>query len=75
MKKLPSCFRIISFSKILNFVSQDDYAFNLNQLLNGLHFNDLPYMCLFDLILKSQSTTFQLCWDRSSCVEPVLSND
>ena len=31
--------------------------------------------CLFDLILYIPSTIFQLNWDRSSLVEPVLSYD
>ena len=31
-------------------------------------------VCLFDLIM-SQSPIFQLCWDGSSRVEPVLSKD
>ena len=32
------------------------------------------WICLFELIM-SQSTVGQLCWDRSSWVEPVLSKD
>ena len=32
-------------------------------------------LILFDLILKYESTIFQLCQDRSSWVEPVLSKD
>ena len=37
---------------------------------------DLVLLFLFDLILYiSQSTIFQLCWEGSSWVEPVLSKD
>ena len=31
--------------------------------------------CLFDLILTTQSTLFQLCQEGLTCVEPVLSKD
>ena len=33
----------------------------------------LSGFCLFDLILYAPSTIFQLCWDESSWIEPVLS--
>ena len=35
--------------------------------------NPIIFVCLFDLILYVPSTIFQLCRDRSSWVEPVLS--
>ena len=33
----------------------------------------IVFVCLFDLIIYVPSTIFQLNWDRSSWVEPVLS--
>ena len=40
---------------------------------NVLAFHRLLFFCLFDLILYVPSTIFQLNWDGSSWVEPVLS--
>ena len=37
--------------------------------------HEIYLFCLFDLILKSQSTILQLCWDGSPWIEPVLSKD
>ena len=43
--------------------------------LQTREYNIFSFVCLFDLILRSQSTISQLCWDRSSSVEPALSKD
>ena len=41
------------------------------------HAPQIVFLFCFCLIWfpTSQSTIFQLCWDRSSCVEPVLNKD
>ena len=43
--------------------------------LNQHYLINQPNVDLFDLILYVPSTIFQLCRDRSSWVEPVISSD
>ena len=49
--------------------------FIFHETTNALDSVPVSRFVLFDLIFTSQSTIFQLCWDGSSWVEPVLSKD
>ena len=59
------------------------YRLNSTKLFISDHWQ--VYLCIsyghqvdffkFDLILEIPVNNFQLCWDRSSLVEPILSKD
>ena len=68
---------VAGFSNICDLlICIQSHIFTYVQHLNTVVYQSvhtLCIFCLFDLILNVPSTIFQLCRDRSSWVEPVLS--